>query len=133
MTIVPTILMKRDVRAKYVDGFVLAVPKSKINAYLRLARMCSKIWLEHGALEFRECVGDDLQIKMGVPFPKIIKTKPKETVVFSWITYKSRAHRDSVNSKVMKDSRMENMDPKSMPFDSKRMVYGGFKIQVNAS
>jgi len=133
MTIVPTILMKRDVRAKYVDGFVLAVPKSKINAYLRLARMCSKIWLEHGALEFRECVGDDLQIKIGVPFPKMIKTKPKETVVFSWITYKSRAHRDSVNSKVMKDSRMENMDPKSMPFDFKRLVYGGFKILVNAS
>ena len=133
MTIVPTILMKRDVRAKYVDGFVLAVPKSKINAYLRLARMCSNIWLEHGALEFRECVGDDLQINVGVPFPKMIKTKPKETVVFSWITYKSRAHRDSVNSKVMKDSRMENMDPKSMPFDSKRMVYGGFKILVNAS
>jgi len=133
MRIVPTILMKRDVRAKYVDGFVLAVPKSKINAYLRLARMCSKIWLEHGALEFRECVGDDLQIKIGVPFPKMIKTKPKETVVFSWITYKSRAHRDSVNSKVMKDSRMENMDPKSMPFDFKRMVYGGFKILVNAS
>jgi len=133
MRIVPTILMKRDVRAKYVDGFVLAVSKSKINAYLRLARMCSKIWLEHGALEFRECVGDDLQIKMGVPFPKMIKTKPKETVVFSWITYKSRAHRDSVNSKVMKDSRMENMDPKSMPFDFKRMVYGGFKILVNAS
>lgn len=133
MTIVPTILMKRDVAARYVDGFVLAVPKSKINAYLRLARMCSKIWLEHGALEFRECVGDDLQIKMGVPFPKMIKTKPKETVIFSWITYKSRAHRDSVNCKVMKDSRMENMDPKSMPFDSKRMVYGGFKVLVNAS
>jgi uncharacterized protein YbaA (DUF1428 family) len=133
MTIVPTILMKRDISAKYVDGFVLAVPKSKINSYLRLARTCSKIWLEHGALEFRECLGDDLQIKMGVPFPKMIKTKPKETVVFSWITYKSRAHRDSVNSKVMKDSRMKNMDPKSMPFDSKRMVYGGFKILVNAS
>jgi uncharacterized protein YbaA (DUF1428 family) len=133
MTIVTTIFMKRDVSARYVDGFVLAVPKSKINAYLRLARMCSKIWLEHGALEFRECVGDDLQIKMGVPFPKMVKTKPKETVVFSWITYKSRAHRDSVNSKVMKDSRMEKMDPKSMPFDSKRMVYGGFKILVNAS
>ena len=133
MTIVPTILLISDVCAEYVEGFVLAVPKSKINAYLRLARMCSKIWLEHGALEFRECVGDDLQIKMGVPFPKMIKTKPKETVVFSWITYKSRAHRDSVNSKVMKDSRMENMDPKSMPFDFKRMVYGGFKILLNAS
>jgi len=133
MTIVHIILMKRDVTARYVDGFVLAVPKSKINAYLRLARMCSKIWLEHGALEFRECVGDDLKINMGMPFPKMIKTKARETVVFSWITYKSRAHRDSVNSKVMKDSRMKNMDPKSMPFDSKRMVYGGFKILVNAS
>jgi uncharacterized protein YbaA (DUF1428 family) len=95
--------------------------------------MCSKIWLEHGALEFRECVDDDLQVKMGVPFPKMIKTTPKETVVFSWITYKSRAHRDSVNSKVKKDSRMKNMDPKSMPFDAKRMVYGSFKILVNAS
>jgi len=125
--------MKRDVTPRYVDGFVLAVPRSKINAYLRLARMCGKIWLEHGALEFRECVGDDLEINMGVPFPKMIKTRPKETVVFSWITYKSRAHRDSVNSKVMKDPRMENMDPKSMPFDPKRMVYGGFKILVNAS
>ena len=133
MTIVLTILMKSDVTARYVDGFVLAVPKSKINAYLRLARMCSKIWLEHGALEFRECVDDDLQINMGVPFPKMIKAKPKETVIFSWITYKSRSHRDSVNSRVMKDSRMKNMDPKSMPFDSKRMVYGGFKILVNAS
>jgi uncharacterized protein YbaA (DUF1428 family) len=80
MTIVPTILMKRDVTPRYVDGFVLAVPKSKINAYLPLARMCSKIWLEHGALEYRECVGDDLEINMGVPFPKMIK--PKETVVF---------------------------------------------------
>ena len=132
MTIVHIILMKRDVTARYVDGFVLAVPKSKINAYLRLARMCSKIWLEHGALEFRECVGDDLKINMGMPFPKMIKTKARETVVFSWITYKSRAHRDSVNSKVMKDSRMKNMDPKSMPFDLKRMVYGDFKIVVNA-
>lgn len=133
MTIALTIFMKRDVTPRYVDGFVLAVPKSKINAYLRLARMCGKIWLEHGALEYRECVGDDLEINMGVPFPKMIKIKPKETIVFSWITYKSRAHRDSVNSKVMKDSRMENMDPKSMPFDPKRMVYGGFKILVNAS
>jgi uncharacterized protein YbaA (DUF1428 family) len=132
MTITLTILMKKD-RPRYVDGFVLAVPKGKINAYLRLARMCEKIWLEHGALEYRECVGDDLQVKMGVPFPQMIKIKPKETIIFSWITYKSRAHRDSVNSKVMKDPRMENMDPKSMPFDPKRMVYGGFKILVNST
>ena len=124
--------MKRVIKPKYVDGFVLAVPKNKINEYLRLARMCGKIWLEHGALEYRECVGEDLKISMGVPFPKMIKIKPKETVIFSWITYKSRAHRDVVNSRVMKDSRMKNMDPKYMPFDPKRMVYGGFKIVVNA-
>lgn len=132
MTLTFTILMKKD-RARYVDGFVLAVPRGKINAYLRLARMCGKIWLEHGALEYRECVGDDLQVKMGVPFPQMIKIKPKETIIFSWITYKSRAHRDSVDSKVMKDPRMENMDPKSMPFDPKRMIYGGFKILVNST
>ena len=93
--------------------------------------MCGKIWLEHGALEFSECVGVDLKVTMGIPFPKMIKIKPRETVVFSWITYKSRAHRNSVNSKVMKDSRMKNMEPKSMPFDPNRMVYGGFKILVN--
>ena len=123
--------MKKNFKPKYVDGFVLAVPKNKINAYLRLARTCGKIWLEHGALEFSECVGDDLKVTMGIPFPKMIKIKSRETVVFSWITYKSRAHRNSVNSKVMKDNRMKNMDPKSMPFDPNRMVYGGFKILVN--
>lgn len=123
--------MKKNVRPTYVDGFVLAVPKNKINAYLRLARMFGKIWLEHGALEFSECVGDDLKVTMGIPFPKMIKINPRDTVVFSWITYKSRAHRNSVNSKVMKDSRMKNMDPKSMPFDPNRMVYGGFKILVS--
>jgi uncharacterized protein YbaA (DUF1428 family) len=123
--------MKKNVKPKYVDGFVLAVPKNKINAYLRLARMCGNIWLEHGALEFSECVGDDLKVTMGIPFPKMIKIKSRETVVFSWITYKSRAHRNSVNSKVMKDNRMKNMDPKSMPFDPNRMVYGGFKILVS--
>ena len=128
----PINTMKREIKPKYVDGFVLAVPKNKINEYLRLARMCGKIWLEHGALEYRECVGEDLKISMGIPFPKMIKIKPKETVIFSWITYKSRAHRDGVNSRVMKDSRMKNLDPKSMPFDPKRMVYGGFKIVVNA-
>ena len=123
--------MKKIVKPKYADGFVLVVPKNKINPYLRLARMCSKIWLEHGALEFSECIGDDLKVMMGIPFPKMIKINPRETVVFSWITYKSRAHRNSVNSKVMKDSRMKNIEPKSMPFDPNRMVYGGFKILVN--
>lgn len=125
--------MKKGIRAKYVDGFVLAVPKRNIVAYRRMAKMGAKIWLEHGALEFRECVGDDMAVKMGMPFPRMMKTRPKETVVFSWITFKSRAHRDAVNAKVMKDPRLGDMDPKTMPFDMKRMAYGGFKILVDAN
>lgn len=118
---------------KYVDGFVLAVPKKTLPAYRRLALKASKIWKEHGALEYRECVGDDLEVKMGVPFPKQMKVKPGETVVFAWIVYKSRAHRDKVNALVMKDPRvMKLCDPKDMPFDCKRMVYGGFKVLVEA-
>jgi uncharacterized protein YbaA (DUF1428 family) len=117
----------------YVDGFVLPVPKKNLQAYRRLAQKASGIWREHGALEYRECVGDDLDVKMGVPFPRRIKLKPGETVVFSWIVYKSRAHRDRVNAKVMKDPRVTSMcDPKDMPFDVKRMVYGGFKVLVDA-
>lgn len=117
----------------YVDGFVLPVPKKNIQAYRRMAQIAAKVWREHGALEYRECVGDDLQVKMGVPFPKNAKTKPGETVVFAWIVYKSRAHRDRVNAKVMKDKRLEGMmDMKNMPFDVKRMVYGGFKTLVEA-
>jgi uncharacterized protein YbaA (DUF1428 family) len=125
--------MKKDTKARYVDGFVLAVPKRNIDAYRRMAKLGAKIWREHGALDFRECIGDDLAVKMGMPFPKMMKLKPKETVVFSWITFKSRAHRDSVNAKVMKDPRLSDMDPKSMPFDMKRMAYGGFKIIVDAN
>ena len=91
-----------------------------------------KVWREHGALEYRECVGDDLQTKYGVPFPRLLKLKRGETVVFSWIVFKSRAHRDRVNAKVMKDPRLATMmDPKAMPFDVKRMVYGGFKTIVD--
>jgi uncharacterized protein YbaA (DUF1428 family) len=122
--------MKKQ-RAHYVDGFVLAVPKRNIDDYRRMARMGGKIWREHGALEFRECVGDDLEVKMGVPFSQIMKKKSNETIVFSWITFKSRTHRDRVNSKLMKDPRLADMDPKSMPFDVKRMAYGGFKILVD--
>lgn len=125
--------MKKDTKARYVDGFVLAVSKRNIDAYRRMAKLGAKIWREHGALDFRECIGDDLAVKMGMPFPKMMKLKPKETVVFSWITFKSRAHRDSVNAKVMKDPRLGDMDPKSMPFDMKRMAYGGFKIIVDAN
>jgi len=117
---------------RYVDGFVLPVPKKNLQAYRRLAQKAGKIWREHGALEVRECIGEDLNVKMGAPFPRRIKLKPGETVVFSWIGFKSRAHRDRVNAKVMKDSRLAEMcDPKNMPFDVKRMTYGGFKILID--
>ena len=117
----------------YVDGFVLPIPKKNLAAYRRIARLAGKIWREHGALEYRECVGDDLDIKMCVPMTKIIKAKAGETVAFSWIVYKSRAHRDRVNAKAMKDPRLASMmDPKKMPFDCKRMAYGGFKVLVEA-
>jgi len=117
---------------KYVDGYVLPVPKKNLEAYRRIAQKAGKIWREHGALEYRECAGDDLEVKWGVPFPKRMKVKPGETVVFAWIVFKSRAHRDKVNAKVMKDPRLTDlMDPKDMPFDCKRMVYGGFKTLVD--
>lgn len=119
--------------ARYVDGFVIPVPKKKLAAYFRIATKAAKIWKEHGALDYKECAGDDLNIKMGMPFPEGIKTKAGETVVFSYITYKSRAHRDKVNAKVMKDPRVHAMcDPDDMPFDCKRMLYGGFKVMVSA-
>jgi uncharacterized protein YbaA (DUF1428 family) len=116
----------------YVDGFVLPVPKKNLQAYRRQASKAGKIWREYGALDFKECVGDDLAIKMGTPFPRRVKLKRGETVVFSWILYKSRKHRDSVNAKVMKDPRLAKMmDMKAMPFDVKRMSYGGFKVLVD--
>jgi uncharacterized protein YbaA (DUF1428 family) len=115
---------------RYVDGYVLPVPRKNLGAYRSIARKAGKIWREHGALEFRECAGDDLDVKGMVPFPRTIKLKRGETVVFSWIVFKSRAHRDRVNAKVMSDPRLSGMDPKSMPFDCKRMVYGGFKELV---
>ena len=116
---------------RYVDGFVIPIPKKNVQAYRRIALKAGKIWREYGALEFRDCVGDDLAVKGMVPFSRRIKLKPGETVVFSWIVFKSRAHRDRVNAKVMKDPRLD-MDPKSMPFDVKRMLYGGFKVLVDA-
>ena len=116
---------------RYVDGYVLPVPRKNLQAYARIARKAGKIWREHGALEFRECAGDDLDVKGMVPFPRRIKLKRGETVVFSWIVFKSRAHRDRVNAKVMKDPRLSGMNPESMPFDCKRMVYGGFKVLVD--
>lgn len=115
----------------YVDGYVLPVPKKSLPSYLRIARKAGKIWREHGALEYRESVGEDLAVPWGVPFPRQLKLKPGETVVFSWIVFKSRAHRDRVNQKVMQDPRLTaTMNPAAMPFDCQRVVYGGFQIMV---
>ena len=118
---------------KYVDGFVLPVPRKSLRAYRRLAQKASKSWKELGALEYRECAGDASNVKMGVPFPQKLTIKPGETVVFAYIVYRSRAHRDRVNATVMSDPRVEQMcDPKNLPFDCKRMLYGGFKVLVEA-
>lgn len=114
----------------YVDGFVLPVPKDNVAAYRKLARKAGKIWKEYGALEYVECVADDVQPGKFTSFPQAVKLKPDEVVVFSWIVYKSRAQRDRVNAKVMADPRIASMDPKSMPFDGKRMFWGGFRTIV---
>ena len=118
---------------QYVDGFIVAVPKKNLKAYQALARKAGKVWREHGALEYRECVAEDVKVGKLTSFPRSVKLKPGETVIFSWITYKSRKHRDSVNAKVMKDPRLAKMmDPKAMPFDAKRMIYGVFDVFVTA-
>jgi uncharacterized protein YbaA (DUF1428 family) len=117
----------------YVDGFVLPVPKKNLRAYLQMARKSGKIWREYGALEYRECIGDDLKVKVGMPFLRSARVRPGETVVFSWIVYKSRGHRDRVNANVLKDPRIKAMcNGKTMPFDVKRMAYGGFEVVVDA-
>jgi uncharacterized protein YbaA (DUF1428 family) len=114
--------------ARYVDGFVVPVPKKNVEAYRRMSRKAGKVWREHGALEYVECVADDVKPGKHTSFPQSVKLKPDETVVFSWITYKSRQQRDRVNAKVMKDPRLAKMmNPKEMPFDGKRMFWGGFK------
>ena len=115
----------------YVDGYVLAVPKKNLQAYARMAKKAGKVWLDHGAIEFHECVADDVKPGKHTSFPQSVKLKSGETVIFSWIVFKSRAHRDSVNAKVMKDPRLADMmDPKALPFDGKRMFWGGFKVLV---
>ncbi len=115
----------------YVDGFVVPVPKKKLAAYLKMARLGSKVWRDCGALEYREAIGDDVPYGKRTSFPRSVKLKSTEVVVFSWIVYKSRKHRDAVMAKVMKDPRLAKMmDPKKMPFDAKRMIYGGFKVAV---
>jgi uncharacterized protein YbaA (DUF1428 family) len=116
----------------YVDGYVLPIPKKNLTSYRRMAKGAAKVWKDHGALDYKECVGDDMDVKFGMPFTRNMKVKKGETVVFSYVVFKSRKHRDKVNAKVMKDPRLaEMMKPgEPMPFDVKRMVYGGFKTLV---
>jgi uncharacterized protein YbaA (DUF1428 family) len=117
----------------YVDGFIVAVPKKKLAAYVRMAKKAGKVWREHGELDYREWVAEDVKVGKRTSFPRAVKLKPGETVVFSWITYKSRAQRDRINAKVMADPRLKSMmDPKAMPFDGKRLIYGGFESLVKA-
>ena len=114
----------------YVDGYVLPVPKNKLEVYRKIATKAGKIWKEHGALEYKECAGDDMKTGFGVPFPKTMKLKTGETVIFAFVVFKSRAHRDKVNAKVMKDPRLTaGMEEADMPFDCKRMVYGGLVVR----
>jgi uncharacterized protein YbaA (DUF1428 family) len=116
--------------SKYVDGFVLPVPKSNLEAYRRMAREAGEVWLEYGALEFVECVGEDVKPGEVTSFPQSVHLKPDETVIFSWIVYESRAQRDAVMEKVMKDPRLANKGPNDMPFDGRRMFWGGFETIV---
>jgi uncharacterized protein YbaA (DUF1428 family) len=117
----------------YVDGFVLPVPKKNTKAYLKMARIGARVWRDHGALDYKECIADDVKKGKWTSFPRAVKLKPGEVVWFSWIVYKNRKHRDAVMKKVMKDKRIANsMDPKKMPFDGKRFFWGGFKVMVDA-
>ena len=117
----------------YVDGFVVPVPKRNLRAYRAMAQKAGKVWREHGALDYKECVADDVKMGKFTSFPRSVKLKGSETVIFSYIVYKSRADRDRIIAKVMKDPRLAKMmDPKAMPFDGKRMIYGGFKLLVEA-
>ena len=117
----------------YVDGFVVPVPKKNLKAYISMAKKAGRVWRDHGALDYKECVSDDVKVGKWTSFPRSVKLKSGETVIFSYIVYKSRAHRDRVVAKVMKDPRLvKMMDPKAMPFDGKRMIYGGFKVSIDA-
>ena len=119
--------------ARYVDGFLIPIPRKNVAAYRRMAQKACKVWMEHGALEYRECIGDDMSPKMPATFPKMLENKRGDTVIFSWIVYKSKQHRDRVIAKVMKDPRiLAMMDPENNPFDVERMLYGGFRVMVEA-
>lgn len=116
---------------KYIDGFLLVVPKKNLAAYKKLAQMAGRVWMEHGALDYHECVGEDLATRCGTAFPKAAKAGKGDLVVFSWITYKSRAHRDKVNAKVMQDPRLTALATQTMPFDMKKLSHGGFDVLVD--
>lgn len=116
----------------YVDGFVLPVPKDRLKDYRSMARMACKVWMEYGALQYIECVADDVKPGKLTSFPQSVKLKPDETVIFAYIVYKSRAQRDRINAKVMSDPRMTGYNPKTLPFDGKRMFWGGFKTFVSS-
>jgi len=119
--------------AKYVDGFLIPIPTKNLAAYKKLSKKANKVWLDHGALSYFETTGDELAVKGVVSFAKVAKAKRNETVILAWIVYKSKAHRNSVNKKVMSDPRIAAFDPAIMPFDSKKMIYGGFKVLVEGS
>ena len=116
---------------EYVDGFVLPVSKKRVKEYQKIAKLASKVWRDHGAIDYRECVADDISVGKRTSFPRSVKMKPSETVILAWITYKSRKHRDAVNKKAMKDKRLKKYEnAKSMPFDTRRMFWGGFQTIV---
>ncbi|ATE59514.1 DUF1428 domain-containing protein [Thauera sinica] len=120
-----------DNTGKYVDGFLIPVPKDRIGRYREIASLAGQVWMEHGALQYYECIGDDLEIKDMVPFPRAAGAGAEDAVIFSWIVYESRAHRDEVNAAVMADPRMKSMmNDDAPPFDCKRMAYGGFRTLV---
>jgi uncharacterized protein YbaA (DUF1428 family) len=118
--------------SRYVDGYILPLPKKNIEAYREQAAVAGKVWKEHGALEYIECVGDDVKPGKVTSFPQAVKLEPDETVIFAWIVYESRAERDRINAAVMNDPRLAGMNPQTMPFDAMRMFWGGFEVFVEA-
>jgi uncharacterized protein YbaA (DUF1428 family) len=117
--------------ARYVDGYVIPIQKRKVKDYLRMAKLGAKLWKEYGALEYYECVGDDLKAQWGMPFTRLARLKRGETVVFSFVVFRSRRHRDRVNARVMKDPRLNGPEMQKMPFDMKRFAYGGFETLIS--
>jgi uncharacterized protein YbaA (DUF1428 family) len=117
--------------AKYVEGFIIPVPENKMSDYKKLAKLSAKIWLKHGALEYHECIEDDVKAGKKTSFPQSVKLKSNEAVIFAWIVYKSRSHRDKTVKKVMSDPRMAKIGPENVPFDSSRMIYGGFNSFIS--